>query len=182
MKRIRKKQQKEDVKKFKSHFFNTKEKVIGVCAAGAIILALVIALMFVESSYGKLIVKNNSDINLENVSYVFVNSEDVLTESIETGAISAGTTYKSDLQKANLRYSEANLEVHFTFEGHDELFTDVGYFVDDLNGNINITFSKTDDPNQIKLHIKASNGIFSTKTVDCDEIFTVNLSDGKIYE
>lgn len=182
MKRIRKKHDKENVQEFKSHFFNTKEKVIGICTAGAIILVLVVALMFVESSYGKFIVKNNSDINLENVSYVFVTSESVITNSVETGAISANSTYTSELEKANLKYSESNLEVHFNFEGHDELLTDVGYFNDNLNGNIKITFTKTDDPNLVKLHIKASNGIFSTNTTDCDSTFTVNVSEGKIYE
>lgn len=182
MKRIRKKVQKENVQEFKSHFFNTREKIIGLCVAAAIIFCLVVALLLVESKYGKFIVKNNTDINLENLTYTFVDAEDVLTEISETGAIKAGTKYTTDMTKANLRYKQANLEVRFTFEGHEELLTDVGYFIDNFDGNIKVTFNKTDDPNLIKFSVKASNGIFNTKTVDCDESFTINLSEGRLYE
>lgn len=182
MKRIRKKKQKENKQEFKSHIFDTKEKVIGLCVATAIILCLVVALMLVESRYGKFIVKNNTDINLENLSYSFVGPEDVITEVTETGAVTANTKFTGDMTKANLRYREAALEIRFKMEGYEEMFTDVGYFMDNFDGNLKITFSKTDDPNLVKFNIKASNGIFSTKTVDCDASFTINLSEGKLYE
>ena len=62
------------------------------------------------------------------------------------------------------------------------MFTDVGYFIDNFDGNVTISFLPTEDPNLVTFKVKASNGIFQTKTVDCDEEYTINLSESKIYE
>ncbi len=182
MKRIKKAKKTESVKEFKSHFFDTKEKVIGICAAAVIILGLVIALMVVESGYGKLVVKNDTDIDLEFMELSFVNEEAVISEGIETGAVKANSTFTDEMEEVNLVYVNAQLEVRFNFAGHEELLTDVGTFSDNFDGNIKVTFTETDDSNVVAMKIKASNGIFSTRTVDCDEEFRINLAEGKIYQ
>lgn len=183
MKRIRKAAaKKENGKGFGSHFFDTKEKIIGVCAAGIVLLGIIIVLLFVESSYDKLVIKNNTDIDLENLSMSFVNEEDTLTTPIVTGEVKANSTFTKQLDDFKLIFSNANLELRFNFDGHDNLLTDVGTFIDNFNGKISVTFTKTDDPNVIGMKVKASNGIFQTNTIDCNEEFTINISEGKIYQ
>ena len=182
MRRIRKAHEKETVKDFKSHILDTKVKMVGVIVAGAIILVIAFILMFVESGYGKIIIKNNTDLNLDYVTPSFVFTDGDPIELGEIKSINAHQTYSKPLDQVHLLNTEANLEVHFKYADHDELLTDAGIFTTNFAGNIKITYSKTNDPNLIKLKIKASNGIFQTDTVDCDETFLINLSEGKIYE
>lgn len=180
--RIDKSKEEEKEKKLSSYFFDTKGKIIGVCLTAAIIVLITIALMIVESGYGKLIVKNKSDLKLEYVKTSFVNMNGTVASGLKTGSIDAEKNLTADIEEANLLGTDSNLEVRFKFENRDEMFTDAGKFNANFNGDIKITFEKTDDPNKIKLKIKASNGIFSTKSIDCNESFTIDLKEGQILE
>lgn len=163
-------------------FFNSKARIIGASAIAAVIIIIIAVFMIIEGSYGKWSIKNKTELKLDYVNTEFVNPEGYVADGIETESIAAGKTYTTDLEKTNLLYTESNIEVRFKFENSEEMFTDVGYFIDNFDGNVTISFQPTDDPNLITLKVKASNGIFQTKTVDCNEEYTINLSESKIYE
>lgn len=173
---------KKTTKSLTSSFFDSKQKIIGAGVIAAVVIILVAVFMIIESGYGNWIIKNKTDLNLEYVKTSFINAEGNVEDGIDSGKVNAQSTYKSELDQADLKYTESNMEVRFKFENSEEMFTDVGYFVDNFDGNVTISFEKTDDPNLITLKIKAKNGIFQTKTVDCDAELTINLSEGKIYE
>ena len=69
-----------------------------------------------------------------------------------------------DLEKMDLSYREANLEIRFKFEGYDELFVDAGYFNDEFKGKITISFTDTEDEKVI-LKVKASGGILPSPNI-----------------
>jgi hypothetical protein len=181
MRRIKIKNKKEE-KKLSSSFFDTKGKIIGICIAAAVIVIVAIAVMLVESGYGKLNIQNKTDLKLKYVKTSFVNSEGTVYDGVQTESIGSDKTLSTDLETVNLLYSESNLEVRFKFENHDDMMTDVGYFNAKFSGDIKITFERTDDPNKIRLKIKANNGVFRTREVDCNEEFTIDLTEGKILE
>ncbi len=182
MRRIRKTKKTESVKEFKSHILDTRGKMIGAIAAGAVILVTAFILMIVESGYGRITITNNTELNLEYIKTSFVDSESNHIDLGRIETVNAKENYSEALPAVNLVYTESNLEVRFKFADHEELFTNAGYFLSNFDGNIKITFDKTEDPNLLSLKIKASNGIFRTNTVDCNVTLLVNLADGKIYE
>lgn len=163
-------------------FFNSKARIIGASVVAAVIILLIALFMIIEGSYGKWIIKNKTDLKLEYVTTEFVNPEGYVADGIDTENIAAGKTYTTNLEETNLFFTESNLEVRFKFENSEEMFTDVGYFMNNFDGNVTISFIPTEDPNLITLKVKASNGIFQTRTVDCDEEYTINLSENRIYE
>lgn len=169
-------------KSLTKQFFNSKQRIIGGVVIAAVVILLIALLMIIESSYGNWIIKNKTDQKLEYVETLFVNAEAKVADGIKVENIAANKNYKTDLEKTNLLFSGSNLEVRFKFENSEEMFTDIGYFMDNFNGNVVISFIPTDDPNLITLKVKASNGLFQTNTVDCDEEYTINLSENKIYE
>jgi len=164
------------------NLLDTKAKKITAIVIAAVVFVLVVILLIIESNYGKLIVKNKTDINLEYVKTSFVNTDAMVTEGVKTPSISANKTYREALKPAKLARTESNLEVRFKFENSKELFTDVGFFNIDFKGNIVISFLPTKDPNLVKFKIKAGNGFFQSVTADCNEVFTIDLSKGVILE
>jgi hypothetical protein len=181
MRRIRNKNKQEETKVV-SGFFDTKEKIIAAVAVLAVVLIIVFAVMLVESGYGNLIVKNKTNLKLEYVKTYFINEEGMVGGELQAENVAAKKTSTINMPEANLTNTNSNLEVKFKFENNQELFTDVGTFNSRFNGDLKITFEKTDDPNKLKLIIKASKGVFQTKTVDCNEEFTVDLKQGQIIE
>jgi hypothetical protein len=165
-----------------SEIFNTKAKIITTCIIGAVVILGAIFLIIQENSYGRLIIKNNTDIDLEFVKTSFVGDEGTVDNGLQTGKIKAGTKLTSVLEPAYLEYTEANLEVAFKLAGYDEMFTDVGYFNQRFTGNINISFNKTKDPDIITIKIKAANGLFQSSTVNCNEEYEIDLKKGIILD
>jgi hypothetical protein len=158
-------------------------KYIGIGTAAVIVLIIMTVLMFLESAAGgKVVVKNNTDLKLDYVSANFVYSQGSLNDGVKTESIEPNKSVTIPQDKINLTNTEANLEVHFKFEGIDELFTDAGYFNSTFDGKVSISFDKTDDPNIINLKIKATNGLFSSKTIDCNEEYQIDLSENLILE
>ena len=172
---------KKEVKQQRS-FFDSKVNVIIVCVAAAIILTLTAVFMIIESRYGKFQVNNNTDLKLEYVKAYFVDNEGPLNTGYTTESLDTGKSYTTANETVNLTGMEANLEVKFKFENHDELFTDSGVFNGKLEGNIKIEFESTADPNVVIMKVKAGNGIFKTRLIDCDEEYKVDLSQGLVLE
>lgn len=165
-------------------FFDTKEKIIKACVWAGVVLLLIFVLMSIESGDSKLIVKNNTDLKLDYVSTKYVKEEEEdgdITEAVKTGSIAAHKTYSKVVDPVNLMSLEATCNIEFKFEDHDVMFIDAGYFNENFSGKTKITFSKTEDPNKLKMTVKAGNGLLSSNRTQCDEVFTVDLGTGKVY-
>jgi hypothetical protein len=161
--------------------FDTKRKIVSVILA-SVLLLLIFLFMFFESGDGQLIIKNKTDLNLEYVKAKFVYAQDDVNTEIQTDSISANKTFTLPIDPINLSGYNANYEIRIKFENYDELLVDAGIFNDIFEGDIKIDFAKTDDPNLIKLKIKASNGLLPSKQINCNEEYTINLGEGKVYQ
>lgn len=173
---------KEQSKSVISNFFNSKTKLITASVIGAAILLVIIILMIQEGRYGKFVIKNNTDLDIEYINACFVNDEYILTDNIQTQKISAKSKVTYELTPVDLEGTQSNLELAFKLAGHDEMFTDVGFFNQRFTGNIKVSFNKTSDPNIITIKIKAANGLFQSRNVYCDEEYEIDLAEGIILD
>jgi hypothetical protein len=164
-----------------SILLNTKEKKIAAAIASAVLLLLVIIFMIIESNDGKITVKNNTNLQLEYVNTYFVGEEGPITDNIEFNDIAAKGKAFLPQEEINLFGSNSNFEVRFKFENNEELFVDAGVFNDKFNGNIKLTFEEEKD-GIIVLKVKASNGLLSSKLIDCNEKYRINLAEGIVEE
>jgi len=162
--------------------FNSKAKIATASIIAAAIILIIVILIIREGSYGKLIIDNNSGIDLEYVKTSFVNEDSLVDSGMQTGKIAAGEKLTSAMEPIDLEGTESNLEVAFKLAGYDEMFTDVGFFNQRFYGNIKISFSKTDDPDIIKIKIKASNGLFQSSSVNCNVEYEIDLEEGIILD
>lgn len=167
-----------------SSFFNTKGKIIGACVIGAVLLIVIFALMAIEgNNRGKMVVKNSTDLKLEYIKTYFVDEDGTVSPEVILNGIEAKDKVVKAIEPVKLFYTDANLEVRFKFEGNpNEFLTDVGRFQDDFDGSIRISLSKTDDPNLVKLEIKAKSGLFTSRLINCDETAMVDLEKGFVLE
>lgn len=177
MHKIRSKKKKQEEVKF----FDKKSNIIKTAVIGLALLIIVIILMLLESGEGKTIVKNDTDLKLEYVKAYFVNAEGAMDEGLSFTSIDAGSSVSSITGNHYLFGQEANLEVRFKFEGYDELFVDAGIFNDDFSENIKIAFEQLNQ-DDIKLTVKAKSGIFTSDLINCDEQYTVKLSEGYVAD
>lgn len=139
--------------------------------------------MFVESGYDKYQIDNNTDLKLDYVTSQFVYEQGSLTEEVKTENIEANNSYTEAAKVINLTGYEANLEIRFKFENGEELLTDSGIFNGKFSGNVRIKFDKTDDPNVVKMTVKAKNGIFgNTRQIECDETYTIDVSQSMLLD
>lgn len=162
--------------------YKTKGKVVLTAIVTIVILVFVAMFMYIESKDGQLIIKNNTDLNLKDIKTNYVYSEGPLTNEIKIESVKANKTFKMTMEPVNLRGYKANYQIRFKFDKYDEFLVDAGIFNDTFEGNMNITFTKTDDPNLIQMKIKASNGLLPSKFIDCNEEYTLNLKEGKVIE
>ena len=177
MKRIKK------APEVKPSFFDSKTNVAFVGIAAIIILVLSAVFMFVESGYDKFQINNNTDLKLEYVKTSYVYEQGPLTDEVTTESIAANSSYTDAAKEINLTGTEANLEIRFKFENGEELLADSGIFNGKFNGNVRIKFDKTDDPNIIKMTVKAHNGLFgNTKEIYCDESYNIDLSENMMLD
>lgn len=164
-----------------SKFFDSKEKKIGAVITGVLLLIVTAVIMFLESGEGKISVKNDTDLKLEYINAYFVNAEGPMYEGVQLYDIGAGNSGATNFGEYQLLYQAANLEIHFKFEGYDELFVDSGYFNDNFNGNVKIRFEQTKDQ-ELLMKINAKNGVLSSSLIDCNDVFTINLKEGIVEE
>lgn len=178
MKRIRAKQPK-PVKP--ETFFESKKKVT---ITGIVVLAALIiigVLIYMESVDNKIVIKNKSDLKLEYLKAFYVGPEEAYNEGINITDLTPGNTVNLPQETINLLGAEANLEIRFKFEGYDELFVDAGYFNDIFSGKTTINFTPTDE-GKIRMTVKASNGVFTSNRIICDDYYTINLAEGYIED
>lgn len=169
-------------KSIKSSPLGSKTRVWAVGIPVVLALLLLIALMVSENSEGNLTIKNNTDLKLEYVKYGFVAGEGPITDSIRQDNIEPNKSMVYPFNKVDLLGTESNLEIRFKYESYDEILVDAGYFDDAFTGKIAMDFTKTDNADVIKLHVKATNGFLKSKLIDCDETYTITLSEGFVAE
>lgn len=177
------------MRKINSNNKNTKQKApmkdstkIALYAIAGVILLVIIVLMAIEGKAANIKVNNKTDRKLEYVKAYFVDAEDRVTEEdMIFESLDAGKKIKQNIEKIDLTYREANLEVRFKFEDSKELFVDAGYFNEIFSGSITIDFEDIDD-DRILLKVKASSGVISSPNISCDEEYTFNLTTGEEEE
>jgi len=148
----------------------------------ALVILLTIVFIFIENREGKTVIRNATDTKLEYVKAYFVDAQGPLHEGYLAQNLEPGKSWTLITGKNKLLGTEANLEVLFKFEGSEEVFVDAGYFNDSFDGNITIDFNTTDEKDIIKLHVKASNGLLSSRLIDCDDEFMIDLVEGEEIE
>lgn len=176
MKRIKKAEVK------KQRFFESKRNIVIVCIVAALAVVLIALLMLLEGNKEQVTIKNKTDLKLEYLQAYFVGEEGPVSEGLSVENMEAGQSTTLHQEAVNLLFTGSNLEIVFKFENYDELIVDAGIFNDKFTGNIKIDFEKTDDPEILKLKVKANNGILPSPTIDCDEEFEINLREGFIPE
>lgn len=151
---------------------------------GLVGIALVAAIIFIiiESATG-MTVTNKSSKKIEYVEAYFIDMEGPVTEEVMLFEnLESGDKSSISIDKIDLKYREANLEVRFKVEGLDEeLFVDAGYFNDDFDGKISVSFSDTED-DKVLLKVKASAGILPSPLIRCNEEHIINLAEGYVEE
>jgi hypothetical protein len=166
----------------KNTFLDSKEKIIRAGVAVAIVLVIIAVLMFLESGDGKLVIKNNTDLKLEYVKVTFVDAEGPINEGVNFENIEAKGSINTISGEHALLGRGANLEVRFKYENYDEIFTDAGIFNENFDGDIMINFDRTDKTDVVGLKVKAKTGLLSSQLINCDEEYTVNLTEGYVEE
>jgi len=176
-----------DMSKKKSKSKHTKTemkkstKAVLYLAAVVAILATII-LIIAENTEKRIMVRNSSDIKLEYVKAYFVDSEGpVSDDEMVFENLSKGEKSKLLLDKIDLAYRQANLEIRFKFEGYDELFVDAGYFNDIFKGSISVDFENLNE-GKVLLKVKANIGVLPSPNISCDEEHVVNLAEGYVEE
>lgn len=160
----------------------SKNTKIFLYALGGVILLAMIILIMIESASSSITVKYDTEKKLEYVEAYFVDDEGQLTENtMMFEDLNRGKKSVITLNAIDLSELEANLEVRFKFEGEDELFVDAGYFNDEFDGKISISFDDMDD-GKILLKVKASAGVIPSPQIRCDEEHIVNLEEGIVEE
>ncbi len=156
-------------------------KILLYSLAGVLLLIIIVLVMF-ESKSGRITIRNDSDYTLEYVKAFYVDAEGAVNDDVMLFEnLQKGDKSEILLEKIDLSYLEANLEVRFKFEGYDELFVDAGYFNDIFNGRISLSFSNTEE-DKVLLKIKASPGVLPSPQIRCDEEHVVNLAEGYVEE
>ncbi|HHU72860.1 MAG TPA: hypothetical protein GXZ21_12645 [Clostridiales bacterium] len=160
----------------------SQKRPIIIISIAAVALLIMVILMVIESSEGKLKITNNTDANIEYVQAYFVGAEGRISDGFNFENMEAGKTNVVPSGEYELFGEEANLEVRFKFEGSNEVFVDAGYFNDNFSGNININFSNSDEDNIVNLHVKAKNGVLKSNRVFCDDEFKIDIVEGMEIE
>lgn len=178
-----------DMKKIKTNNKNQQQKApmknstrIALYSIAGIVLLAIVVLMAIEGKGANIKVSNNTDRKLEYVKAYFVDTQDRVTEDdMLNESLDKGKKLNQKLEKTDLTYRQANLEVRFKFEDSKELFVDAGYFNEIFNGSIKIDFEDIDD-DRILLKVKASSGVIASPNISCDEEYVFNLTTGEEEE
>lgn len=167
----------------KKPFFDSKEKIIGFSIGAAVLVILLTVIMVFElKDAGKLIIENDTDMELEYVSTNYILGEEDLTQPLKTGSIEANKTLAVKADPFNYVGYDANYKIKFKFKDHDELYVDAGLFANKFTGDTKIVFDKTKDSNKLKMMVKAKTGIIQSRQISLDDEYTVDFERGLVYQ
>ncbi|MCQ2506846.1 MAG: hypothetical protein MJ113_06715 [Lachnospiraceae bacterium] len=153
----------------------------------SLVVVLVVLLIVIEAlGNGKMVVKNDTDLKLEDIDIYFMsdymdNEEifDIASDlSLESGK-KEKINYKSvDMTTAS---DFAALTVVFKFEGEKELQVSSGEFHGKYDGKINIAFEKKGE--NYFLTLKTGAGLFygTSGRSDCDDKYLLSIKEGFVY-
>ena len=159
--------------------FTHRVKIFAIIIAVLIVISAVF--IYLENTDSKIVIKNGTDMKLEYVKAYYVGSDDQINDGINQTDIAAGSNVSVAQDPINLLGYNANLEIRFKFENHEEMFVDAGIFNDNFNGKITIAFSNIED-GKVKLYVKAKSGVISSNLINCDDTFTINLNENSIED
>jgi hypothetical protein len=159
--------------------FTKRVKIFAVIIAVLVVISGII--FYIEDTDNKIVVKNNTDLKLEYIEAYYVGPEMQYNDGIKETNLDAGKKISIVQEPINLLGAEANLEIRFKFENHEELFVDAGIFNDSFHGKVTIAFNKTKD-GKVKLDVKAKSGVINSSGINCDDTFTINLDENLIED
>jgi hypothetical protein len=148
----------------------------------AIVVILVIlsgAVIYIEDTDSKIVIKNNTDLKLEYVKASYTGPDMQFYDGIKKKNIAAGKTATVNQDPINLFNAEASMEIRFKFENHEVMYVDAGLFNDNFSGKVTITFNETKD-GKVKLNVKAKSGVINSSRINCDDTFTINLNENHV--
>lgn len=167
------------MKEYWKQLFNKYKKEI-ILGTSALVILLTFIWMIVESlGGGKFIFTNDSNYKIEYMEAVFVNDDWQVSDTIKFENIDSGKIDKKMFENFNLNNMEASLQLTIKFEGHSPFVLVAGYFNDLFTGNIKVNLSEN-TKDEVDIKIKANNGIIPTRTIDCNEIYTIFVTGGYI--
>jgi len=167
------------MKEYWKQLFNKYKKEI-ILGTSALVILLTFIWMIVESlGGGKFIFTNDSNYKIEYMEAVFVNDDWQVSDTIKFENIDSGKIDKKMFENFNLNNMEASLQLTIKFEGHSPFVLVAGYFNDLFTGNIKVNLNEN-TKDEVDIKIKANNGIIPTRTIDCNEIYTIFVTGGYI--
>ncbi len=181
MRRIRAKKVKpqQSAESVKDTLLTPRVKIGALIALVVIIIAGIF--IFMENTDSKIVITNKSDLKLEYLKAYYVGPEDKYNDGIDLKDIEAGKTLNIPVDPINLYKAQANLEIRFKFENHEEMLVDAGIFDDNFNGKVTINFTPSEE-NKIIMKVRARSGVINSNLINCDEVFTINLNANEIED
>jgi len=174
---------KKEKKAPKKSLFDSKKMMIGLSAGAAVFIILIAVIMLIETKDDtRLIIKNDTDMKLEYVSTIYKSGETDLSLPFQTESINANKTLNVKSNPLEYNGYNANNHIKFKFKGHSALSVDAGLFNTRFSGDIKIVFSKTKDPNKLKMTVKANRGLIPSSLISCDENYTVDFKRKIVFD
>ncbi len=151
---------------------NRKLPVKALAAAGAVLVLLVILLIAESANTRRIVIKNDTNKEIESVRLYFENSDEdyyFVSDDLVSTPVAAGEKYTGSFEpQNNINAPGYFLIIRVKFAGEEEIETYAGYFTRTFTGKISLAFSQEED--NVLMNIKAGDGLFqSTRYTDCDE-------------
>lgn len=157
-----------------------KKSLLIIGCSTIVVLLILFGLMAYENRGGKITVENNTELKLEYLRAFFVDAEGpIYDELINLENLEPTYSEAAALKDFDLAGTHSNLEIRFKFENYDEMFVDAGYFNAVFDGRVKIDFTTLKDGN-LNLHVKATDGVLRSATLDCNEDYTIFLQEGYV--
>lgn len=167
------------MKEYWKQLFNKYKKEI-ILGTAALVILLTFIWIIVESLVGgSFIFTNDSSYKIEYMEAVFVNDDWQVSDTIKFENLDSGKIDKKMFENFNLNNMEASLQLTIKFEGHSPFVLAAGYFNDLFTGNIKVNLDEN-TKDEVDIKIKANNGIIPTRTIDCNEVYTIFVTGGYI--
>ncbi|MBE5959885.1 MAG: hypothetical protein E7256_00625 [Lachnospiraceae bacterium] len=158
---------------------NEKKTLLISCIIAVVMIAFVVLMVVESTSKGKLTITNETDKEITSVKMYFANyDEEYESDALFDDALAANTDASITLEKYALKGMEAGLIIEVTFDGEEKRTFDVGYFNNDFEGKIKVSFYEEAD-GSVSMKVKATTGLFgSTSQTYCNnDVYELHLGE-----
>lgn len=151
-------------------------------ALGLFLLLFVILICIENGMANKLIVKNKSSHDIEQLRFWYEDASGEITENMTFENIASKTERKESTEDLALSQlvGDAWLSVYIKFSDGGEAMLQTGQFLYDFEGKISFEIADTKGEDLI-IRLKAGEGLFNSTTVTgCDDVYYINPKNGYI--